>query len=510
MNGGSNKAITIGDVKLDLDRGEIRRDGAPISVEPQVFALIAYLATNPGRILSRDDLIEAVWDGRIVSDSAIASRINTARKILGDDGSAQKIIRTIPKRGFRFEADVTPAAPDDAVATSGKPSIAVLAFRNLSGDPEQAYFSDGITDDIIIELTRHRELFVIARQSSFAYRDSSTPMSEIARLLGVQYLLEGSVRRSGQRIRVTAQLVDPESGAHLWAERYDRDIEDIFEVQDEIVAMIVNTLVGEIERESHRRSFSKSAETVNAYDHFLRASELNYRGGSADVQAAREEAKLAIELDPTLARAHALISWTYIAEFLNAWGDDPADTIARAQTHALAAVEADGREPLGHVVLGWVYMCLKQFDRGLVSLRRAVTSNPGNAHYRSLYAFTLAYAGRSEDAISELERAMLQNPGHPDLYNVHYGRALFNLRRYEDAMQVLEKVRTSQPGNGNGIALVAACYAALGRMDDAKEAVEEVRRANPKYTLEYARNHLPFGKQTDLEHFIDNLERAGL
>lgn len=507
----NSKTITVGDVELDLARGEIRRDGSPLAVEPQVFALIAYLAANPNKILSRDDLIEAVWGGRIVSDSAIASRINTARKILGDDGNAQKYIRTIPKRGFRFEVDGANAESRVAMATAhDKSSIAVLPFRNLSGDPEQAYFSDGITDDIIIGLARNRELFVIARQSSFAYRDGSTPLSDIADALGVQYLLEGGVRRSGQRIRVTAQLVDPTNGAHLWAERYDRSIEDIFEVQDDITAMIVNTLVGEISRDGFVRSMTKSAEKVNAYDHFLRASEFTYRAGREDVRLAREEALKAITLDPGLARAHAVVAWTLISEFMNAWTDDPEACIEKARRHALTAVETDIREPLGHAVLGWVYMCLKEFERGLEAQRRAIADNPGNAIYRGLHGFTLAYSGYSEEAIETLENAMLLNPGHPDLYNVHYGRALFNLRRYEDAMRPLEKARTAQPGNGNALALAAACYAALGRMDEAREALSEFKRVAPEYTLDYARRYLPFRREGDLEHFLEHLTLAGM
>jgi len=500
--------ISFEDFRIDIARGELRRAGQVVPLEPQVLDLIVYLATHPGTIVSRDELIAHVWDGRIVSDSAISTRINAARVALGDDGQSQRLIKTIPRRGFRFEGEINdPGSDRNATET---PSVAVLPFRNLSGDPEQAYFSDGITDDIIIELARCRELLVIARQSSFLFRDTSSALKEIARELGAQYILEGGVRRSGQRIRVTAQLLDPVSGAHLWVEKYDRNIEDIFEVQDEITATIVNTLVGEITRDRYRRSLAKSSDKVNAYDHFLRASEFNYRGAREDVKHARQEALEAIALDPGLARAHALVAWTRVAEFLNAWGDDPQDTIADARRYALAAVEADEREPLGYAVLGWVYMCLKDAERGLAEQRRAIADNPGNAHYRSLYAFTLAYAGHSEKAIEELEKAMLLNPRHPDLYNAHYGRALFNLRRYDEAIRPLERIRTSQPGNGNAIALAAACYAALGRLDEAGATIEEVRRASPNYTLDYARRFIPFARHEDLEHYIGHLARAGL
>ena len=507
---GEVSVISFDEFQVDTVRGELRRNGGVVPLEPQVLALITYLAKHPGKIITRDDLIEHVWLGRIVSDSAISTRINAARAALGDSGQTQKLIKTISRRGFRFEGVIKAEEADTVSIMTEKPSIAVLPFRNLSGDNERAYFSDGITDDIIIELARCRELFVIARQSSFDFRDTSTDLPQVARDLGVQYILEGGVRRSGDRIRVTAQLIDPTTGAHLWVEKYDRNIEDIFEVQDEITSMIVNTLVGEITRDTYQRSLVKSPDKVNAYDHFLRASEFNYRGGKDDVRRARDEALKAIAIDPDLARAHALVAWTLIAEFLNAWGDDPANVIQEARTYALAAVDADGREPLGYAVLGWVYMCLKNIERGLAEQRRAIADNPGNAHYRGLYAFTLAYAGQSETAIEELEKAMRLNPRHPDLYNAHYGRALFNLRKYEEAILPLEKIRTSQPGNGNAIAVAAACYAALGRTEDARSAVEEVRSANPNYTLEYVRQFIPFARDEDLKHFIDNLALAGL
>lgn len=497
--------------EVDQTRGELRRDGEPVPIEPQVLELIACFAGNAGKILSRDDLIDAVWGGRIVSDSTISSRINAARVALGDNGTQQKVIRTISRRGFRFEPEIQFIDAVEGVSVfPDKPSIAVLPFQNMSGQPDQNYFSDGITDDIITELARYRELFVIARHSSFAYRDAATAPKQIAKELGVQYILEGNVRRSGKRLRVTTQLIDPTTGVHLWVERYDRDMEDIFEVQDEITAMIVNTLTGEINRDRHKRSMAKSSDAVNAYDHFLRASEMNWRAALADIRDARAEALKAIEIDKGFARAYALIAWTYIGEAMNAWAERPADAIKDAQKYALAAVNADGLEPFGYAVLGWVYMWSGDFDRGLAEQLRAIADNPGSAHYRSLYAFTLAYAGQSEKAVEELEKAMLLNPRYPDLYDAHYGRALFNLRRYDEAIKHLERIRTSQPGHANAIALAAACYAALGRMEDANSAVDEVRKASPNYTLTHARQFIPFAKKEELEHFIENLALAGL
>ena len=505
-----SRVLRFDEFRVDPARAELTRDGAPVPVEPQVLDLIAFLAANAGQVVTRDQIIAAVWQGRIVSDSAISTRINAARTALGDDGSAQAVIRTVPRRGFLFVPKVTWDDPG-AAPMPDRPSVAVLPFQNMSGDPEQSYFSDGITDDIITELCRYPELFVIARHSSFAYRDSPAPAAEIAGALGVRYLAEGSVRRAGQRIRVTARLIDPQAGNELWSERYDRELTDIFEVQDDIARVIVNTLAGEIIHQQYKRALTKSAETADAYDHFLRAYQRNWQSGPDDVRAARAEAERALALDPQFARALALISWTHISDTSNAWTDNPAQSIDLARDYALRAVAADDAEPFGHGVLGWVHMWRdRNFERGLAEQRLALAANPGSAHYQSMLAFSLAYAGQSQAAIEALQEAMRLNPRYPVLYHVFYGRALFNLHRYDQAIAHLERVRTAMPGNANAIAHTAACYAALGRMDDADETVTEVLRASPRFTMRHARRHVPYAIADEQEHFLSHLAAAGL
>lgn len=503
--------IAFDQFEIDLARGELRRSGATVPVEPQVLDLIAHLAGNPGKILSRDDLIAAVWHGRIVSDSTISSRINAARSALGDDGTRQRYIRTVPRRGFLFEAEKGGARSEPQGLGGTVPSVAVLPFANMSGDPDQTYLSDGITDDIVTELSRFGELRVIARHSAFAYRDAALPPSEIADALGVQYLVEGSVRRMGNRIRITAQLVDPAAGAQLWAEKYDREMAMIFELQDEITAMIVNTLAGQIVRHRHRRALSKGPEAADAYDSFLKAAAYNLQMGPDDVLAAQAEIRAALEIDPGFARAHALMAWTRISEASNAWSDDPRVSLEAARDSAIAAITADAGEPFGFAVLGWVHIWLERnFERGLGEQLRAIALNPGSAQFRSLHAYSLAYAGRSEQAISELDETMRLDPHHPELHHVFYGRALFNLGRYTDAIAHLERIRTSMPGNANAIAHAAACYAALDRPADARAAVDEVHRASPRFTLAHARRFVPYALSSELEHFLGHAARAGL
>ena len=267
------------DHTLDTARRELRRGGTPIAVEPQVFDLLTYLVQNRERVVSKDDLFASVWGGRIVADSTLASRINAARKAIGDSGEEQKLIRTIARKGIRFVGEVQSrpeggepaqaAAPRDgsadsarpALPSSDRPAIAVLPFVNMSGEVEQEYFSDGISEDIITALSKLRWFFVIARNSSFTYKGKSVHLKEIAEDLGVGYVVEGSVRKEGGRVRITVQLNDVATGSHLWAERYDRDLADVFAVQDEITEAIVAAIEPQLYAAENFRARRKAPES---------------------------------------------------------------------------------------------------------------------------------------------------------------------------------------------------------------------------------------------------------
>ncbi|MBT8409217.1 MAG: winged helix-turn-helix domain-containing protein [Alphaproteobacteria bacterium] len=506
--------LRFDDVELDVARAELRRDGALVPVEPQVLDLICFLALHAGEIVTRDALIEGVWGGRIVSESAIASRINAARTALGDDGTAQRIIKTIPRRGFRFEADVTAAARPalrSGPALPDRPSVAVLPFQNMSGDPDQTYFSDGITDDIITDLARYAELFVAARHSSFAYRDSPLSAADIARELGVQYIAEGSVRRAGNRIRVTARLIDPVAGNELWAERYDGEMQDIFALQDEITAVIVNTLAGQITRQHYRRVQGKDPDAVDAYDHALRAAEHGLRVSPEDNDLARAEAEQAIAADPDMAKAHAILALTYINEANNFWVADAERSNALGWQAARRAVAADDRDPWAHAFHGiadlWSH---RVHDRALASMTRAIALNPSNAYFRALHAYVLAYAGLHEIALEELDIAMRHSPHHPPVFHIFRGRPLMLLGRLDDALPDLERAASLMPGHSNAHAFVAACYAGLGRGTEAHTAIAHAQKTSPFYRLSAVRRTLPFAEKRDLETLLDLLGQAGL
>jgi TolB-like protein len=309
-----------GEYGFDTDRRELHRGQDIVSVAPQVFDLLDYLIRNRERVVSKDDLIDAIWNGRIVSDAALTTRLNAARIAIGDSGEEQRLIKTLPRNGFRFVGPVLetqgpagPATADNpiepprsALALPDKPSIAILAFTNLSSDPEQEYFADGMVDDIITALSHFKALFVIARSSSFTYKRRAVDVKQVGRELGVRYVLEGSVRKSADRVRITGQLVDTSTGAHLWAERFDGGLTDIFDLQDQVTESVVGAIAPAVEKAEIERAKRKPTESLDAYALYLRGSDRFYQ--FTDRQANDEALRLfnsAIELDPDFASAYA-------------------------------------------------------------------------------------------------------------------------------------------------------------------------------------------------------------
>jgi TolB-like protein/Flp pilus assembly protein TadD len=505
----NSDVLKFGDVELDLTTGVLRRQGSVVEVEPQVFALIVHLAARPGELVSRDDLIEAVWGGRIVSESAIATRINAARAALGDDGKAQKVIQTVPRRGFRF---VGAAAQASNLTLPDKPSIAVLPLENMSGDQDQEFFSDGIADDIITELARYDELFVIARNSSFAYKDRRVDVREIAGELGVQYMLEGSVRRADGRVRVTAQLIDTASGSHVWAERYDRDLEDIFAVQDEIAAVIVNTLVPTLTHRHSQRMAAERGEGVAAYDHLWKAMDPFWKLSRESNAQTREEALAAVAIDPRLARAHALLAWTHIMDGANRWGGvDQAEAFREGLTAATTSVALDDREPWAHCALGFVDLYgFHAYERALNSLRRSVELNPNNSYFRGWLSMGLNYDDQTEEALKEIKVAMRLNPHHPPLYLNLLGRILYSMGRYEEALPPLQRLVYAMPDYTGGLCLAAACLVALSRVQEAQDIIVKVLHVEPTFSISALAHSAPYRDAELRERYASRLAEAGL
>ena len=341
----------FGDYVLDVARRELRRASELVALEPQVFDLLAHLIRNSDHVVTKEDLLNSVWGGRIVSESTFFSRINAARKAVGDDGEAQRLIRTLPRKGFRFVGAVAESKPAEPVPLPDRherPSIAVLPFENLSGDSQQEYFVDGLTEDILTALTRFTQLTVIARNSTFVYKRHPVSIADIARDLAVRYVLEGSVRRSGKRVRITAQLIDAGTSAHLWAERYDRAMTDIFALQDEITERIVTTLVSNIERSIIEQGRRKPPGSLGAYELLLQGREQRNMSRHEANLAAETLFERAVALDPDFALAHAEIA--YIQYIHVTWRIDPSRRdahLAKGFASARRAMALEASLPLG-------------------------------------------------------------------------------------------------------------------------------------------------------------------
>ena len=406
------------------------------------------------------------------------------------------------------------------------PSIVVLPFVNMSGDAEQEYFADGITEDIITELSRFRSLFVIARNSSFHYKGKSPKVQDVGRELGVQYIVEGSVRKVGNKVRVNAQLIDGVNGGHLWAERYDRDLTDIFAVQDDITQMVVSTLAGGVEDAALARAKQKSTENLAAHDYVLRGDN-DYWGFTKDgVMRSRRAYLKAIELDPDYARAYSGLALTYISDWGFLWGKDPDDDLERAFEYAQKAVALDEAENRAYCVLGYAQAFQRDYARARASLERAVELNPNDAHTLAQMPYLFQLLGDCDMAIEMGVKALRLNPHRPSWYLIFLAEAYFTARRYEDAIATFESATGELPDTA---AFLAATYAQFGRIDDARALMASfLESADPEPwwsnvpastppvendrtgLLRYMLYMYPYKNPDDLDHLLDGLRKAGL
>lgn len=319
------------------------------------------------------------------------------------------------------------------------------------------------------------------------------------------------MRRAGNRIRVTARLIDPWAGNELWADRFDRDLTDIFEVQDEITSLIVNLLAGRIARQHYLRVLDKSPDAIDAYDNTLKAMEHALRVSPDDNLLARRHLERAIEIDPGFARAHAILALTYVNEGNNLWVEDPSASFEAAYSAATSAVAADSRDPWSHAMLGIAQLWQRMgTDQAVASMRHALALNPNNACFRGLLAYVLSYAGAHGEALSQLKTAELQNPQHPAVFLGFRARALMLLGRYEEALPIAQRMETLMPGHSNALSFLIVCYAALGREAAARELADRLASVNPHYRLSTLRAYFPFARAQDLNVFLQSLARAGL
>jgi len=506
----------FGNYTLDDELLELRLSGQLVDTEPQVFRLIAYLIRKRDKVVSKDELIAEIWDGRIVSDAALNSRINLARKAVGDTGTSQSVIKTFPRRGFRFVAE-TNEAGDDArttaaatpVADQDRPSIAVLPFKNLSDDPEQQYFSDGMAEDLITDLSKISGLFVVAHNSSFSFKGQSVEVREIGEQLGVKNILEGSVRKMGSKLRVNAQLIDAASGGHLWAERYDGDIGDIFDFQDSIREEIVSALQVKLTPSDKALAERRPSTSIEAYDLFLRGRASYFRYTPEDHAAAKSCFEKAIALDPEFAEAYSFLSYLYSAAW-NLLYPGYEDGLKRALPLAEKAVSLDPRSAIAHMRLGWTLCFLRQFDRALSCFETAAALGPDIAEVYSYYGMFLNYIGRPEQGLDMIDRAYRLDPIAPTIWELMAGYSYWELERHDDAVAQFRKVIDRLPTFPMTYMFLASVYVELGRLDDATEKLRTLRAINPMWSVRHADRIFPILSDDRRKRFLDNLREAGL
>ncbi len=508
---------------FDVGRHELLRGSTRVEVEPGVLDLLRYLIENRERVVSKDDLIEHVWNGRIVSESTMTSRITAARRAIGDTGSEQRLIRTVARKGVRFVGEVresggtdapTVGPPPVAASLPDKPSVAILPFANLSGDPAQDYFSDGISEDIITELSRFSELFVIARNSSFQYKGKAIDVRQIARELGVRYLLEGSVRHADERVRISAQLVDAQTGAHRWAERYDRRIEDIFSVQDEVAQTVASVLSIQINRAEADRALLKPPTTWEAHDYFLRGNAALTRFLSRftldDLNDARALLQRSIDLDPSYARAYAMLASSHIDAYLTGVNDEYRTQAALDRAFALArtAVEIEPGLPLAHAHLADVHLFRREYDDALATWGRVFELNPNFTDFR--YGRALNFAGKFGDGLAAIKRHLRLDPFAPVGARLHLGIAYLGQKNYAEALASFREVVTRAPELGVGRMALASTYALMGHMNEAREQITELLRIDPTCTVAKVARFRTFRDPKDGAHMLQGLLQAGL
>jgi TolB-like protein len=506
----------FGDYVLDPERRELWHRADVVPVGPQVFDLMLHLVKHRDRVVSKDELLQAVWNGRIVSESTITSHINGVRKAVGDTGEEQQLIRTVARKGFRFVGDVqvgeaTKSPP--ALSLPGKPSIAVLPFQNLSGDAEQEYFADGVVEDIIAALSRMRWLFVIARNSSFTYKGRAVDVKEVGRELGVRYVLEGSVRRAGSKVRLTGQLIDAMAATHLWAERFEGTLDDIFELQDRMAQSVVGAIAPQLERAEIERAKRKPTESLDAYDHYLRGIAKLHNGTRESIDAALPLFRRAIELDAEYASAHGMAAWCHFWRKVNGWATDRHAEIAQGTRLARLAVEI-GRDDAvaltrgGHALAHFA----GDLDGGIAMLDRAVLLDPNLAAAWFLGGFLRVFHGEADAAIEHLAHAMRLSPLDPELFRMQAGMALahFFARRFDAASAWAEKAAGNLPSFLVAVSVAAASHALAGRMDKAKQTMQRLRTLDPSLRVSSLQEWLPIHRPEDLATLAEGLRLAGL
>lgn len=523
----SGRILNFGRYRLEPKSG-LMSGGRNVHLTPKALALLAFMADRPGEVVTKDQLFNAVWPEVSVGDAALVTCIQELRRALKDDARRPRYIETLHRRGYRFVGKLAAAPPAAAVggaalqsaavdhnertlALPNRPSIAVLPFANMSEDQDQQHFADGISEDLITDLSRIHWLFVIARNSTFVYKNRAVDVKQVARELGVRYVLEGSVRRAGKRIRISAQLIDAVTGGHHWAERYDRELGDIFAIQDEITSNVVAAIEPRLMAAEGLRALSRSPDDLGGWECVARAQTHVWRLTREDNAAATDALRRAVESHPDYAPARSLLGFCLVFAAHNGWIDRDQGLLA-GREHIVRAIVLDDCDPWGQIALGYLAMMERCTEESIAAFRRAVDLNPSSAAAHGYLSHGLAFAGHDREAIAHGEDAIRLSPLDPEMALFLGGIAVahYTAGRYAEAVRCSYELLRLRPGFQGAQRLRCASLAQVGRIDEARSFLATVRREQPEISVDWIRASVPYQTPELMERFLDGMRKAGL
>ncbi len=513
------KSFVFGSFVLNPGAGILLHQGKPVPIGYRALRLLTAFLERPEEVLTKSDLIDEAWEGAAVEEGNLSVQIASLRKLLGQSPEGEDWIATIPRVGYRFAGQVDRRATGTGRGTSQSPvmepgdgpSIAVLPFLNLSNDPAQDYFADGMVEDIITGLSRLRWLFVIARNSTYAYKGTAPDVRQVASDLGVRYVLEGSVRRAGDQLRVTSQLIDASTGAQVWAERYDRAATDVFAVQDEITESVVASIEPQLYAAENRRFQSKPPGSLDAWGHVMRAMPRIWTWGEEESETALEDLRRAIAIEPDYARAHSLLAWTYITGSHMGWVSFT-DVFSLALESARRSVERDGEDPWAHLALGYVHMLSRRFKPAIEELEETVRLNPNFALGHMVLGSAHGFGGAGDDGLQHLAMGKRLSPKdpHQSFYLSACAICHFVARQYRECATLNRRAVLLRPRFTSAWRSLAASAGIVGDIDTAAAALTETKQLQPELSVEWVEKHHPIVRSEDRAIYIEGLRAAGL